>query len=230
MAKIERRIFALEAAVARGDEEAKRQFGDLEQRIATLLRTGIATVVHDTIEAELGGPVTPPAPQPRHGILRAEHTPPPTPPFVPPDDPGDTVPAGDEDDDDAEAMRKAAALNDALIHRAAHEVGHHTLPQYQDKQPKADKPLVDVIGLFPRQQEDVRRAINGHADVRFVDPGHPQQWTHRTENVVIVPRGAGALAAELVRKAGVRPVTANSSSGVISAIEEMLGLKKDTHA
>lgn len=198
----------LERVDQRLDHIGRTLGATLAETLIREMKGGVASMVHGALEQELGGPVAPP-PAPAAPAAAAPASP-----------AGEAPP----DDDDPALMERAARANDALMRGS---VLGQTLPQQQEPQPKATKPEVDIIGLFPRQQEDVRRAINGHVDMRFYDPDHPQHWKMRCNHVVIAQKGAGGLAVDRVRKAGLRPVVVpGGSSGVIHAIEDMFDLPR----
>jgi len=200
-----------QAIIGRMSSQVEALGRQLAVGITTQLRSSIFGTVHQALEQELGGPVTSPvtaAPMPPEA--------PATPaPDVPPDD----------DVADAEMMRRAAKANAEMMRSQtfSSDSGHHTLPQQQEAPPKF-KLKIDVIGLFPRQIEEVRRAVNGGADLNFIDHDHPQQWQpHHADHVIVVSKGVNALILNRIRKEGVRPLMLREAgaSGVVNAINEM---------
>lgn len=93
-------------------------------------------------------------------------------------------------------------------------------------QPKAKpQPIkVDVVGLVNgTMEQQVRQAINGHADLRFFDPDSRNGYApHRGRHCIMVTQRVPHALKDKIRASGVEPIYVKSTPGhVIHAIEEL---------
>lgn len=83
---------------------------------------------------------------------------------------------------------------------------------------------VDVVGLTNGSMEQqVRQAINGHADLRFFDPDIKGGYVpHRGRHCIMVTQRVPHSLKHKIKAAGVQPIYVKSTTGhVIHAIEEL---------
>jgi hypothetical protein len=90
---------------------------------------------------------------------------------------------------------------------------------------------VDVVGFIGSQCEEVRRAVNGDVDVRFIDAKHARSpGQHFRPNVIVALQFVDRGATDRIRKQVKRfiPIRGNASQA-IAAIEQLLAEQGGAH-
>jgi hypothetical protein len=98
------------------------------------------------------------------------------------------------------------------------------VPTPEPEPPRAKVIKVDVVGLNNGSMEqEVRKALNGHADLRFVNPDTGNGYApHRGRHCIMITQRVPHALKHKIKAAGVEPIYVKSTTGhVIQAIEEL---------
>lgn len=165
------------------DDRMSRAAEGIGALVAKQITEGLRNTVVGIMTEELGGPVSPPPPSSAPSVPPAPSAPPSAAPSAPP------VPAAAAAQQYelrgpssymAERVASVPVVYKGTPRRA------WDLPELADDPADQGKVKVDIVGLIGVQQEEVRRAFNGHTSLRFVDATQVAGWVPRRDAHVVL--------------------------------------------
>jgi hypothetical protein len=180
------------------DSNVSKMAHALGAALTQQIERGLKQMVVDTLQAELGGPVTPPSASPVPPVPEAPAVPPVAPPVAA-----------------AAAVEQAQAPAPAVYPASVMA----RIEEHED----ADKLKVDLLGMFEPQITEIKRAFNGGTSLRFIPQDHLNHWVPRAGAEVILNAKSSAVVGQLkCARYHIKPIVIKGTAmAAIHAIEAL---------